>query len=266
MKINIVFFTSTGNTLYLALRAKYFFEKAGHRIGLFDVVNSRYDEIISCDALGIFYPVWMSNMPDHLQVFCNLLLKEQNKKDLFIIGNCATGADTSPNFWKNKLIKSGHRVHYTAILKMPSNCNISVLAKDTSESQISDFKKDSVNKLQEICKDLLSDVNKYLPGAGISNLYALQRFFFFLKNKFAYKYLRLVNHRCSRCYLCVRLCPVNNIKLGYDNFISFGEKCILCAKCFNFCPEKAICIGKKSEDFQKYRRYVCKEVKPLFYR
>jgi len=267
MKINIVFFTSTGNSFFLALRAKYFFEKmTEHRVGMYDVVTSNYEEVINCDALGIFYPVWMSDMPDHLQNFCKRLLKDSVKKNIFIVGNCASGTDNSQLYWKRKLERAGHKVNYAAMLKMPSNFNISLLARDASEVEINELKERAVVNLQEICSDISAGVTKNLSDGLASKLYAIQRLFFYFKSKWGYKYMKLAESRCTKCQMCVKLCPMENIKPDGNGNISFGKKCIMCAKCFNYCPTNAVLIGKKSEDASKYHRYFCKEIKPIFYR
>ncbi|MEI6055207.1 MAG: EFR1 family ferrodoxin [Lentisphaerota bacterium] len=266
MKINIIFFTSTGNTFFLVLKAKYFLEKAGHNVGIFDSVISNFEEVANCDAIGIFYPVWMSNMPDQLQGFCRKLLKSSIKRNLFFIGNCASGKDNSGSYWKKKFENKGHKVLYVAMLQMPSNFNISVLARETSEKEIVSLKDNASAKLENICRDISEGIIKDLGKGFAASIYAIQRLFFYMKSKWSYKYLKVVEPKCTKCHLCVKLCPMQNIQSGTDGAISFGKNCILCSKCFNYCPTNAVLIGKKSEDASKYHRYYCKEVKPIFYK
>lgn len=49
---------------------------------------------------------------------------------------------------------------------------------------------------------------------------------------------RLDPTRCTKCGLCVRLCPVGNIRL--PDYPEFGTKCNYCLKCVSWCPAKAI--------------------------
>ena len=61
---------------------------------------------------------------------------------------------------------------------------------------------------------------------------------------------RLINtHRidlkkCTRCGLCVKLCPTNaiSIKTGKINM----ERCALCFGCLNNCPDQAVVIAYKN--------------------
>lgn len=267
MKINIIYFTSTGNTFLLAREAKYFFEQnSDYQVRLFDVMTSKYEDVLDCDIIGIFYPVWMSNMPDHLQAFSLRLLEESVKRNLFLIGNCASGTDNSGSFWKKKFEEKGHKILYVDVLQMPSNFNISVLAKNTSEDEMAELKEKAFARLEVICMDISEGRVKNLGKSVTAFICAVQRLFFHMKNKWAYKYLKVIKLKCIKCQLCVRLCPMQNIELDSNGEISFGKNCILCAKCFNYCPSKAILIGRKSENFKKYHRYYCKEVKPILYR
>jgi len=49
--------------------------------------------------------------------------------------------------------------------------------------------------------------------------------------------------RCTRCRLCVRICPAHNIRLDGDR-IQFADRCYLCMRCIHQCPQEAIQIGR----------------------
>ncbi len=70
MQINIIYFTSTGNTLWLATQAKKIIEQEGHEVRLYEVIkdgeNFLKDE---CDMYGVFAPVWGFLPPDPLWNF-----------------------------------------------------------------------------------------------------------------------------------------------------------------------------------------------------
>ncbi|MCE5213401.1 MAG: 4Fe-4S binding protein [Methanobacterium sp.] len=46
--------------------------------------------------------------------------------------------------------------------------------------------------------------------------------------------------KCSRCKICYRLCPVDNIKMEEDEFPNHQLNCVYCLRCVSFCPNKAI--------------------------
>lgn len=62
-----------------------------------------------------------------------------------------------------------------------------------------------------------------------------------------------VNKSCISCGACEKLCPVNNIKMNLGK-PQFSDRCISCYACIHKCPEKAINLGKKTEN---KTRYVC---------
>lgn len=49
--------------------------------------------------------------------------------------------------------------------------------------------------------------------------------------------------QCSRCGLCVKVCPVNNIQIAENN-VEWGNRCADCFACIHWCPRKAISFGK----------------------
>ncbi|MBN2859608.1 MAG: EFR1 family ferrodoxin [Sphaerochaetaceae bacterium] len=50
-----------------------------------------------------------------------------------------------------------------------------------------------------------------------------------------------VDQRCTRCGLCVRVCPVGNISLT-DTSITYHSACERCFACYHHCPTHAITL------------------------
>lgn len=48
---------------------------------------------------------------------------------------------------------------------------------------------------------------------------------------------------CSRCRLCLKLCPVSNIRMG--EYPEHQGRCEYCMRCISFCPNQAITFWKK---------------------
>ncbi len=48
-----------------------------------------------------------------------------------------------------------------------------------------------------------------------------------------------VDENCTKCSTCVKVCPVDNIKLQGKN-ISLDNRCFMCLACVQNCPQKAI--------------------------
>lgn len=57
---------------------------------------------------------------------------------------------------------------------------------------------------------------------------------------------------CVGCGLCVRLCPMDNIRIR-DGRAIFGDSCCTCLSCFHWCPRKAIWMPKAEEEIMRRR-------------
>lgn len=73
-------------------------------------------------------------------------------------------------------------------------------------------------------------------------MYRLERF---LANRTIVKHLYSRAFRVSDacrdgCDLCVRQCPVQNIRRGDEGSLAWGRRCLLCLSCETNCPEDAI--------------------------
>jgi len=273
MRIHIGYFTSTGNTLWLASKAKGIMEAQGHTVKLFEIIKegaelARED----CDLLGFFYPVWGSEPPDPLVEY-RKNMPEGNGKKIFLVGNCCAFTGDTGLRWKHIMEKKGYDVFYIDHVIMPTNLNIPWLPENLWKKvpvgeELKNILSKAEVKLQKVCESILKGEKKVEGRGPISRVGGfIQREFYWTAD--GYKSRFSVNkERCIQCHLCYRVCPTENISINEDGEIVFGKKCILCVKCFNLCPVNAVLICEKSIDDQKYRRYKgpSKEIKPIEYR
>ncbi len=56
---------------------------------------------------------------------------------------------------------------------------------------------------------------------------------------------------CTQCEICVRVCPVDNIKMTNDGPL-WLHRCEQCLACLNWCPESAIQFGEYKLDKGRY--------------
>jgi len=62
--------------------------------------------------------------------------------------------------------------------------------------------------------------------------------------------------KCTKCGLCAKLCPVNNIEM--KEFPEFKDKCVMCMRCKAFCPQQAIYQGE--DNYDSYRAVEASEL------
>ena len=97
-------------------------EKQGHIVNLFEAVTAGQEFAENCDMIGVFYPVWGSNMPDPVRDKMNQLKDGQGKK-IFLVGNCAVFTGDTGMYWKKILEKKGYDAFYKHKI-MISRCNV----------------------------------------------------------------------------------------------------------------------------------------------
>ena len=72
-----------------------------------------------------------------------------------------------------------------------------------------------------------------------------------------------INHTiCTRCYACMRVCPVNAIDYNkkIDELNIIDERCIACGACLTECPETAISY---QDSIEKVKRFLSED-RPVF--
>jgi ferredoxin/flavodoxin len=274
MHINIAYFTSTGNTLWLATKAKEIMEQQGHEIKLYEVINDGAAFIKEeCDMLGIFYPVWGFLPPDPLWKFLQEKMPVGKGKKIFFIGNCAGIAGDTSMMCKRLMESKDYNAFYFNHIIMPTNFFLPWMPfncwkKVPTAGQLSKMLADAEKRLQKMCVSLLNGEAR-LEGAGLlwSCMGWFQRKMEFIVNCYKNKF-SIVKDRCVDCGLCLRICPTGNITKTKDGKIVFGSQCIMCVKCYNLCPKDAILICNKTINNKKYKRYKGpgQKIKPVSYR
>ena len=60
-----------------------------------------------------------------------------------------------------------------------------------------------------------------------------------------------VDDRCTRCGVCVRVCPADNIRLGAQGPV-WQHRCTQCLACAQWCPQQAIQMNARTSRFPRY--------------
>ena len=274
MRINIVYFTLTGNTLWLATKAREIMEEQGHQVKLFEVINQG-DAFLGSEAdmLGVFYPVWGFLPAEPLWEFLREKMPEGNGKKIFFIGDCAGIAGDTSMKCKRLMEAKGYDAFYFNHIIMPNNYTLPwmpynywkrVPAKEKLEKMLGVAE----TRLRKMLQSALN-CERRLEGRGLFwRCYGwLQRKMEPIVNFYRSRF-SVVKERCLQCDLCVRICPTGNISRNNDGDIVFGSNCLVCAKCYNLCPADAILICRKTINTEKYKRYKGpgKGIKPVAYR
>ena len=208
MRINIVYFTSTGNTLWLATKAKEIIERDGHDVELYEVIEDG-DAFIAdkCDMLGVFYPVWGFLPPEPLWNFLQTKMPDGGNKKMFIIGNCAGIAGDTSMMCERLMKSKGYDAFYFNHIIMPTNFSLpwmpfNLWKKVPSEEKLSEMLADAEGRVNKMCAAVLN-FERRLEGTG--PLWRCMGWFQrkmefivdFYKSRFS-----VVEDRCVDCGLC----------------------------------------------------------------
>lgn len=235
----ILYFSSTGNSLYAAQAVQKRLTGELRYIPAYKGNGSEYEKII------IVSPVYSYGLPMH--VF-DLLpsLKGRNVCMILTYGGMLAGADRLAYEYacENGLkIKGVYAVkmaeNFTLTFSTPGFYNKLMLhsAAGKIEKIIASIAADEENiPVEKKTKRLEHETNK-------ANWYLIAKDF-------------SVTDDCIRCGKCINLCPSGNISMK-EGKITFGESCVACLGCYHRCPRKAI----RYKNRKKLDRYFHPEVK-----
>ncbi len=218
-KYQIMCFSPTGNTLYLANHLK---EKLKC-----DVIDVR--ENIYTDHLIIMSSVHAFKVP----LFLKEKIKNINKLSIIAVG-CN--------------VSSINKAAATHLLKKAKKENIELMTYKILAMPLTIVKKFDLNYGKKIIDESLRDINIIannihnnkkdilkvpLSARMLTPVHYIESFFVKLFGLELY-----ANKNCIKCGTCVKDCPKKNIKMKQKP--KFGLNCMLCMRCIYRCPTKAI--------------------------
>jgi len=102
------------------------------------------------------------------------------------------------------------------------------------------------------------DLHKPMPGSNLSGR------MFTSEMAGEYTAVRILPERCTRCGICLKVCPVGCITREYEEALPVvGKGCTGCWACFQHCPDRAV-AGWKVEPGEGLYSGPPREIKELF--
>lgn len=219
----IFYFSSTGNSLYIAKRIGDYFSERVSFIPNYHGDLNQYQDIV------IVSPVYSFGLPKHVYDFVITLPKTSTVYVVLNYGGMMGGAD----YYTYQLAKT-HGVNIRAVyaVKMPENFTLTF---STPQLYNRIVLKSAEKKIDRII-DGIKSKQKSLPPKKKTNGASYE------KNKANWNLIARdfsVKDNCIKCKKCIRICPVDNITITDDKII-FLDKCVACLGCYHRCPQKAI--------------------------
>jgi ferredoxin len=227
--MTILYFTATGNSLYVA-------KQLGGKLLSIPHCLKQQQYFIKDDVVGIVIPVYALSVPKIVQTFLDKIKIEAEYK--FLIG---TYGGLAVNFLTHTNKQYEHiGFNYLNQVKMVDNY---VSATNTQREIENAPKKHIDEKITRIKQDIdARKIRTKLRFKFMTPLAFLIRKINLDKNK-----VYIDTNQCNKCGMCTKVCPCSNITLQGEAFPTFGNNCTNCLACLHHCPQKAIHLkGEKS--------------------
>jgi ferredoxin/flavodoxin len=245
MNDNIIFFFSgTGNSFDITL-------KISEQIKNTDVKNiASIKNIPPLDGykrVGLIFPIYGFTMPNIVSKFISGLPKNNSSYYFSIVtlGGLELGGKYRIHEAFNKV---GITLDYISHVFMPENYIIFSMVP--GDKLIKNCLEDSIKKVEKISLDIMN----YKKAKARKSLFynAVKKISWEETQKWPRMAKEFViSENCIKCKKCIRVCPVENIKMSDDRII-FDEHCELCLACMHSCPQKAINYGVKTINKKRY--------------
>lgn len=233
--LGIFYFSSTGNSLYIAKKAKE--RLGGEKILYAPAYNGDASEF---SRAIVVTPIYSFGMPIPI---LELLSRFNKTTEIIAIQNYGGMIGGADRLFYEYALKNGLNVKSVYLLKMPENFTLFMSPPTFYKNSILKSADERIGKVIEAIKQ----GNARLPKKKRTKEKT------YLKNKANWHLIGerfSVNDRCVKCQKCVSLCPVKNIFFTSDK-ITFSNECIACLGCFHRCPQKAI-IYKNKDNKKRY--------------
>ena len=235
--MKILYFTSTGNNLYIAKKL------GGELLSIPQLIkNNRFD--IEDEAIGIIFPVFYANAPKIVRDFIE---KAKFKTDyLFLIASYGSDGDQNAfKILKKIFKKKGLKVNYTNSVLMVDN--YLPMFDMAEEKEIKDDS-DIDSQIEMIKKDIESRKDFHLKKKLFTDVPFIEKV---LESTMTKRFHIIVGDGCSDCKVCARICPKGNIDLSGEK-PAIGDDCLFCLGCVHHCKENVFTINDEKNSQERF--------------
>jgi len=227
----IFYFTSTGNSLHVA-------KEIQKRIGgeLISIPKALKEEKLEFtgDKIGIVYPCYAWYAPNIVREFIEKKnIKGRYNFSVMTYGNMSLGG---VKVFKKLCKKNGIELNYGNELLMVDNY-LPMFDIDRQMEKLGE--KGIPENLSKIIEDIHREVES-IKESGVLAEFASGQVYKLIEgshNKIPRKFR--IEETCTRCEVCIKVCPVANIK-PKEKGLEFSDRCIACLACTNNCPTNSI--------------------------
>jgi Pyruvate/2-oxoacid:ferredoxin oxidoreductase delta subunit/flavodoxin len=232
----IYWYSGTGNSFLVAERIADTIAADGLSVSMVQIKKNLIPIIPENALIGLVFPIAASGTYPFIWDFFKRLPPADNK--IFMADTLGGFSGGIKGPLGRCLDAKGYQRIGAIEIVMPENFPP---GRKSSGRQAAKRIEPGLEKAEDFAKNLLHGETSWKDIPVVSELLgAVCRFkspWQLMRRIFAFG---IVAEKCSRCGLCVKLCPVNNIESTGDGVPVFKNGCQICMRCIAYCPERAI--------------------------
>lgn len=247
MKTAIIYFSGTGNNLYVAKMLSNLIEAA--ELLSFKDLENRGMSLNDFECIIFCVPSYHSHIPNYVE---SVLSKMNfiNHHKIYTVVCCGGNRGHAIEDVRERVEENGGSIAGEYMVVLPG----SYIFKYNGFPEI------VINLEMFFAKRKISQIAKLII-AGKKHVYRYTGLFYRKSDEPRLKEAITNYHQiglemqasgaCIGCKTCERVCPVNNINVN-NHRPEFGDNCQQCMACVQWCPKKAIDWNNKSEKRRHY--------------
>ena len=255
-KLVLYFFSGTGNTLWVSRIFAEEMSKYGTETSIIPLPCPVPENIEDDTILAVAFPVYSQTAPPFVCDWLRNLPETKKGTPVIIISTLAGLSGLVKGPFHHLLKKKGYRPLAIREFIMPPN----FIHQHSDERKNSIIKERAKPAIADFAKELAKGNAKWPWRPSFTLLqFLVEKIFRHCGSGWLGRGFKADRSKCTRCGLCMNLCPVKNISPGNEGFPGWSNKCQQCLRCINYCPTNAIDNGRMR--FLYHTTYKCPEIR-----
>jgi len=255
-KILLYFFSGTGNTLFVVKTFASEISKYGIDTEIIPLPSPVPESIPDDTVLCIAFPVYSQTAPPFVCDWLRSLPETKKGTPVIIISTLAGFSGLVKGPFHYLLRKKGYKPLAVREFIMPPN-------------YFHKYGEDRNSQIRERAKLAIADFAREVSGGNakwpwrpsflIVFQFLVEKMFRHCGSGWLGKGFKSDKNKCTKCGLCVKLCPVDNIGFAGDGYPVWNRKCQQCLRCITYCPADA--VSNRRMRLVAYPGYKCPEIR-----
>lgn len=256
-KVVLYFFSGTGNTLFVSKTFASELGKYGIATELIPLPCPAPGNIEDDTILAVAFPVYSQTAPPFVCDWLRSLPETKKETPVVLISTLAGFSGLVKGPFHYLLKKKGYKPLAVNEFIMPPN----FIHQYSDENRNSKIRGRAKLAIAKFAKDVAAGNAKWPWRPSFLNVFQflVEKMFRYCGSGWLGRGFKADKNKCTRCGLCIKLCPVKNISTGNEGFPAWRKKCQQCLRCINYCPANAIDNGRMR--FLYHPIYKCPEIK-----